>query len=38
VVRIYRGPIVEIELRYAILWTDMMIAGGGADIGLLPGP
>jgi phage gp46-like protein len=37
-VRIYRGPVVEIELRYAILWTDMVIAGGGADIGLLSSP
>jgi phage gp46-like protein len=35
-VRIYRGPIMEIELRYAIMWTDMVIAGGGADIGILP--
>jgi phage gp46-like protein len=34
-VRIYRGPVVEIELRYAILWTDMVIVGGGADIGTL---
>lgn len=35
-VRIYRGPIIEIELRYAILWTDMVVAGGGYDIGMLP--
>jgi phage gp46-like protein len=32
-VRIYRGPIVEIELRYAILWSDMITSGGGYDIG-----
>jgi phage gp46-like protein len=31
--RIYRGPIVEIELRYAILWNDMVISGGGYNIG-----
>jgi phage gp46-like protein len=37
-VRIYRGPVVEIELRYAILWSDMVVAGGGADIGILPSP
>lgn len=34
-VRIYRGPVVEIELRYAILWNDIITAGGGADIGTL---
>jgi phage gp46-like protein len=39
VVRIYRGPVIEIELRYAILWGDMIVAGGGYDIGnLLPSP
>jgi phage gp46-like protein len=37
-VRIYRGPVVEIELRYAILWGDMIVSGGGYDIGLLPSP
>lgn len=35
VVRIYRGPVVEIELRYAILWAEMIESGGGADIGQL---
>jgi phage gp46-like protein len=38
IVRIYRGPVTEIELRYAILWGDILTAGGGADIGLLPSP
>jgi phage gp46-like protein len=32
-VRIYRGPILEIELRYAILWDDIVSAGGGYNIG-----
>ena len=32
-IRIYRGPVVEIELRYAVLWTDMIVSGGGFDIG-----
>jgi len=34
-VRIYRGPVVEIELRYAILWDDILASGGGANIGTL---
>jgi phage gp46-like protein len=37
-VRIYRGPILEIELLYAVLWDDMVISGGGYDIGLLSSP
>lgn len=32
-VRIYRGPTLEIELRYAVLWEGMIAAGGGYDIG-----
>jgi phage gp46-like protein len=35
-VRIYRGPILDIELRYAILWGDMIASGGGYNIGMLP--
>jgi len=34
-IRIYRGPIAEIELRYAILWEDIVTASGGANIGAL---
>jgi len=34
-VRIYRGPVIEIELRYAILWDDIVASGGGANIGVL---
>lgn len=34
-IRIYRGPVVEIELRYAILWTEMIVSGGGYNIGQL---
>jgi phage gp46-like protein len=32
-VRIYRGPQLEIALRYQILWTNMVVEGGGFDIG-----
>lgn len=32
-VRIYRGPEPEIELRYQILWEGVLQAGGGYDIG-----
>jgi phage gp46-like protein len=32
-VRIYRGPELEIELRYAILWDDVIAASGKYDIG-----
>jgi phage gp46-like protein len=32
-VRIYRGPITEIELRYQILWEGMLEEGGDYNIG-----
>lgn len=32
-VRIYRGPLLEIELRYQVLWGDIVQSGGGYDIG-----
>ena len=32
-VRIYRGPVVEIELRYAVLWEGIVPRGGPYDIG-----
>jgi len=32
-VRIYRGPTLEVELRYAVLWEGVVVAGGGYDIG-----
>lgn len=32
-IRIYRGPQTEIELRYQILWGGVIAAGGGFDIG-----
>jgi phage gp46-like protein len=32
-VRIYRGPSLEIELRYQILWSDIIKGGGSYDIG-----
>lgn len=37
-IRIYRGPIVEIELRYAILWEGMVAQGGAYDIGIPENP
>jgi phage gp46-like protein len=33
IVRIYRGPAVEIELRYQILWGGVLAEGSGYDIG-----
>ena len=32
-VRIYRGPALEVELRYQIAWTGIIEGGGGYDIG-----
>jgi phage gp46-like protein len=32
-VRIYRGPVLEIDLRYQILWTGIVEESGFADIG-----
>jgi phage gp46-like protein len=37
-VRIYRGPQLEIELRYAILWDGVIAADGRYDIGRLANP
>jgi phage gp46-like protein len=37
-VRIYRGPQLDIELRYAILWDDIITADGRYDIGQLVNP
>jgi phage gp46-like protein len=37
-VRIYRGPIREIELRYQILWENMIVEGGDYNIGQLLNP
>lgn len=37
-IRIYRGPVLEIELRYAILWEGMVAQGGGFDIGIPENP
>lgn len=37
-VRIYRGPQTEIELRYQILWGGVIGAGGGFDIGQAENP
>lgn len=35
-VRIYRGPTLEIELRYAVLWEGIVAASGAYDIGTDP--
>lgn len=32
-VRIFRGPSLEIELQYQVLWGGIIQAGGGYDIG-----
>lgn len=32
-VRIYRGPTLEVELRYAVLWEGVVEASGKYDIG-----
>ena len=37
-VRIFRGPQLEIELRYQILWTDIIVEGGGYELGQLINP
>jgi phage gp46-like protein len=37
-VRIYRGPQLEIELRYAILWDGVIAADGRYDVGQLVNP
>lgn len=31
-IRIYRGPTLEIELRYQVLWEGMVVQGGGYDL------
>jgi phage gp46-like protein len=36
-VRLYRGPVLEIELRYSVLWTDIMLSGEEYDIGRATG-
>jgi phage gp46-like protein len=37
-VRIYRGPVLEIELRYAILWDGVIKSSQDYDIGTLYNP
>jgi phage gp46-like protein len=37
-VRIYRGPLLEIELRYQVLWDGVVVADGRYDIGQLINP
>jgi phage gp46-like protein len=33
-IRIYRGPLLEIELRYAVLWDGMISQSDNSEIGL----
>lgn len=35
-VRLFRGPVLEIELRYSVLWSDIAEHGGEYDIGGMP--
>jgi phage gp46-like protein len=37
-VRIYRGPKLEIELNYQLLWDDIIASDGRYDIGQLANP
>lgn len=37
-VRIYRGPTLEVELRYAVLWEGVIAASGNYDIGTPANP
>jgi phage gp46-like protein len=37
-VRIYRGPSLEIDLRYQILWGGIEVGASGYDIGQIEGP
>ena len=38
VVRLYRGPELEIELQYQILWSDIIATGSAWNVGILPNP
>jgi phage gp46-like protein len=38
VVRLYRGPLLEIELQYEILWSDIVATGSAWNVGVLPNP
>lgn len=37
-VRIYRGPTLEIELRYQMLWNEIEATSSNYNIGILPSP
>src|SRR6516165_7488439 len=37
-VRLYRGPTLEIELQYQILWSDIIATGSSWNVGILPNP
>jgi phage gp46-like protein len=38
IVRLYRGPRLEIELQYEILWNDIVATGSAWNVGILPNP
>jgi len=38
IVRLYRGPLLEIELQFQVLWTDIVTTGSSWNVGILPNP
>jgi phage gp46-like protein len=38
VVRLYRGPLLEIELVYQLLWSEIQATGSAWNVGILPNP
>ena len=37
-IRLYRGPDLAVDLRYQILWENMVVEGGNYNVGRLPNP
>jgi phage gp46-like protein len=38
IVRLYRGPLLEIELQYQILWNEIELNSSAWNVGILPNP
>ena len=38
IVRLYRGPLLEIELQYQVLWVEIQATGSAWNVGILPNP
>jgi phage gp46-like protein len=38
IVRIYRGPLLEIDLQYQVIWEGIQETGGQYNIGRVPSP